>query len=82
MEKAQEIDLSKQLALLTKELKSYTSLKAVFLRGIIYGVATVLGATVIAALVFGSLYRFTKPILDELPLSSAVLEALEAQSFK
>lgn len=82
MEKSQEVDIQKQLEVLAQELRSYTSLKAVFLRGIVYGVATAIGATVIAAIVLSVLYRIASPIVEQLPLSSAVFEVLEAQEFR
>lgn len=62
--------LDQQFEALTHQLSRYTSYKAVFLRGIVYGVGTALGATVIAAMVFGLFRFFAQPLFEATPLES------------
>lgn len=76
MDNDDPVSVSEHLEKLSHELRQYTSLKAVFIRGIVYGVATALGATVVAAIVFGALYRVAEPVLDQFSLGSSVLDSM------
>jgi hypothetical protein len=61
MEEEPTTTLEEQFSLLTEELRSYTSYKRSFLRGVVYGLGTAIGATIIAAVVLGGMYRIVGP---------------------
>lgn len=75
----EETQLSEHLEQLAKELTQYTSYRAVFLRGIVYGVGTAIGASIIAAILVSAGYYFSRPLdtVENLPaLSRDAVEAL------
>lgn len=64
---------------LNKELQRFTSLKAAFVRGIVYGVGTALGATIIAAIVIWLFLWVLRPIVEEVPFfNDRTIESLKA----
>jgi hypothetical protein len=62
MNEEEKPTLEEQFALLAEELQSYTSYKRTFVRGIVYGLGTAIGATIIAAVVLSGVYRVFGPI--------------------
>ena len=75
-------ELSESVQILNKHLERTISLKMVFLRGIVNGIAYAIGATIVAGLVVTILWHFlqsveTLPFFNKLIDLEAIQEALE-----
>jgi len=75
--------LIKAVNLLTEGIESSNNLKKVILRGILSGVATAIGATIVAGIVLWVLYQFISALdfvpfvedfIDQTPLKALLLE--------
>ncbi len=72
--KEQNRKLSKSIQKLSKSLDRSTSFRYVFLRGIVNGLATAIGATIVAGLVIGVLSR-TIDSIDDVPILGKFVDA-------
>ncbi len=74
----EETSLAEHMDRLSRELSQYTSYRAVFLRGLVYGAGTAIGASIIAALLVTAGYYLSRPLTDTDTLPALSREALEA----
>lgn len=77
-EHSDETSLEEHLDRLTGELRQYTSYRAALLRGIVYGVGTALGASIVAALLVTAGYYLARPIAETHALPALSRDALQA----
>jgi uncharacterized oligopeptide transporter (OPT) family protein len=69
-------DLSKQLAHLTEQIRTQNDYRQVFIRGLIAGVATAIGATIIAGIGIAVLVK----VADSIPAVHNIVNELQINS--
>lgn len=71
-------ELNKNLTKLNKNIEKQLSFKFILLKGVVYGVATVIGASVVAGIVLSILSK-TIDSVDDIPLIEDVVDEIEIE---
>lgn len=72
-------EFKEEILEIRKQLEKLNSYPQVFLKGLITGIGTVIGATIVAGLLLSALSRVVSSI-DDIPILNEVLNAQQIQS--
>lgn len=74
-------ELNKNLEELNKRIEKQNSLKFIILRGIVYGVSTVIGASIVAGIVI-SILSATIDSVEEVPILNTIVEEIPVEEVR